>query len=81
MAWNEIRNGEPSSCNTTNIGICKLSGEQAEVTSFYRGSVECKTDAIKTYRFKGYRCSLQEQGGYPNPTCLDMCPLIQKEYL
>lgn len=81
MAWKEIRNGEPTSRNTISTGICKMSGMHAEVTSFYIGSVECKTDAIKTYRFKGYKCSLQEKTGYSNPACIDECPLIQKEWL
>ena len=81
MAWKEIRNGEPEFRNTSNSGICKLSGKQAKVISFFHGTMECKTDAQKTYRFKGYKCSLQEQDGYPNPTCMDGCPLIQKELL
>lgn len=81
MVRKEIRNGEPTSRNTTNTGICKLSGMQAEVTSFYIGSIECKTDAMKTYRFKGYKCSLQEKTCHLNPACIDVCPLIQKEYL
>lgn len=81
MTWKEIRNRELLSRNTISSGICKLSGMQAEVTTFYSGSVECKTDATKTYRFKGYKCSLQEKAGYPNPACIDECPLIQKEYL
>ena len=28
MAWKEIRNGEPEFRNTSNSGICKLSGKQ-----------------------------------------------------
>lgn len=81
MAWKEIRNGEPAFRNTSNSGICKLYGMQAEVISFFHGTVECKTDVQKTYRFKGYKCSLQEQGEYSNPTCMDECPLIQKKLL
>ena len=81
MAWKEIRNGEPTVRNISISGICKLSGMQSEVISFFHGAVECKTDAQKTYRFKGYKCSLQEQNGHQNPACMDVCPLIQKELL
>lgn len=80
MAWKEVRNGEPDNYNTKNIGICKLTGESAEVTSFFGGRVECPTDLQKTYRFKGYKCSLQKTG-CQNPACIDVCPLIQKEHL
>lgn len=79
MAWEEVRND--GNYNTKISGICKHTGERAEVTSFFSGRVECKTDLQKTYRFKGYKCSLQEQSGYPNPACLDVCPFIQKEHL
>lgn len=79
-AWKEIRHGESASREITNSGICELSGMRADVISFYGGSFECKTDAIKTYRFKGYKCSLQEKNGYPNPACMDECPLIQKKF-
>lgn len=81
MSWKEMHNGEADTFNTTNSGICKLFREQAEVTSFFRGTVECRTDLQKTYRFKGYKCSLQEKNGFPNPSCMDGCPLIQKEYI
>jgi len=81
MAWKEIRNGEPTSPQTTLSGICKFSGKKAEVTTFFRGTVECQTDLQKTYRFKGYKCTLQEEKGYQNPDCVNVCPLIQKEYL
>ena len=81
MAWKEIRNGEPAFFDTANSGICKFSGKRAEVTSFFRGTVECKTDLKKTYRFKGYKCSLQETDGFPNPACIDECPLIEKRKL
>ena len=81
MAWKEIRNRELVVLNTTNSGICKFSGGRAEVTSFFSGTVECKTDLQKTYRFNGYKCSLQEERGLSNPACMDECPLIQKEHL
>lgn len=81
MLWKEIRNGELGSRNITNLGICKFSGEKAEVTSFFSATVECKTDWQPTYLFKGYKCSLQEECGFPNPACTDECPLIQKEHL
>ena len=79
MAWNVIRNGETDSTNIKNSGICKLYAKQVEVTSFFGGIIECRTDLQKTYRFKGYKCSLQE-GRYHNPACMDSCPLIQKKY-
>lgn len=81
IAMKEIRNGEPVYRNTTNSGICKRSGKKAEVTSFFIGSVECRTDLGKTYRFKGYKCSLNEKSGHINPACLNECPLIQKELI
>lgn len=82
MAWKEVRNGEPDNYNTKNSGVCKLqTGKRAEVTSFFCGRVECKADLQKTYRFKGYKCSLQEDTGYQDPACLDVCPLIQKKHL
>ena len=28
----------------------------------------------------GYKCSLQDESGFPNPACIDVCPLIQKEH-
>ncbi len=36
MAWKEIRNREPAIRNTSNSGICRLSGMQAEVISFFQ---------------------------------------------
>ena len=81
MVWKEIRNGELDSLKTTNSGICKFFGEGAEVTSFFSDAVGCKTDLQKTYRFKGYKCSLQEEHGFLNIACKDDCPLIQKEHL
>lgn len=81
MTWKEIRNGESASLNTTNSGICKFYGKQAEVTSYFSGTAECKINLQKTYRFKGYICSLQEKNSFPNPTCMDECPLIQKDHL
>lgn len=77
MAWKEVRNGEPDTYSTKMTGDCKQTGENAEVTSFFNGRKECKTDLQKTYRFAGYRCSL----GHSNPSCVDVCPLIQKERL
>ena len=79
MDWDVIRKGEPDSTNIKNFGICMLYAKQAEVTSFFRGTIECRTDLQKTYRFKGYKCSLQETS-YPHPACMDSCPLIQKKY-
>lgn len=81
MVWKEIRNGEPSSLQTTLSGICETYKKKAEVTSFFGGMVEYKTDLQKTYRFKGYICSLQKENGYQDPNCVNCCPLIQKEYL
>lgn len=81
MSWKEMHNGEADAFNTTNSGICKLFREQAEVISFFMGTVECRTDLQKTYRFKGYKCSLQEKNGFLNPSCMDGCSLIQKEYI
>lgn len=77
----EIRNGEPVFRNITNTGICKQSARMAEVTSIFKGSVERRTDLQKTYRFKTYKCSYQEESGYSNPACMNECPLIQKEYI
>lgn len=77
MAWKEIRNGEPDTYKITTPGICKQTGKTAEVTSFFCGRIECKTDLQKTYGFKGFGCSLHAE----NPSCVDMCPLIQKERL
>ena len=81
MAWKVVRNGEPDTYNTKVTGTCKQTGDTAEVTSFFSGRVECKTDLQKTYRFKGYKCSLQEDSDYQDPTCVNVCPLIQKEHL
>lgn len=80
MRWKEVRNGEPNTDNIVISGICKYTGKMAEVTSVFGGSVECKTDLQKTYRYKGFKCSLQGEGGYPNPACGDACPLIRKKY-
>lgn len=81
MGWKETRNENLISPKTINSGICRFCGKQAEVTSFFRGSIECKTDSQETYRFKGYKCSLQEEKGSTNPACIDECPLIQKDFL
>lgn len=81
MAWNEIRNGESAFSRTRNSGICKFYGKRAEVTSFFSSTMECKTDLQKTYRFKGYKCSLKDEKGFPDPACVNECPLIQKERL
>lgn len=81
MAWKEIHNGEPNSYNITNSGICKRDERQAKVTSFFVGNNECRTDLQKTYHFSGYNCSLQEENGYQNPSCMENCLLIRKEYL
>ena len=81
MIWKEIRNGEPDSHNIMLSGNCKIFEKKAEVTTFFRGTVECKTDLQKTNRFKGYKCSQQEEKGHQNPDCVNVCPLIQKDYL
>lgn len=81
MDRKEMRNGESVSCEATYSGICKFYGKPAEVTSFFNGTVECKTDLQKTYRFKRHKCSLQKENGFPNPACIDECPLIRKEHL
>ena len=80
MTWKEVRNGEPDTYITKMTGICKQTDERAEVTSFFSGRKECKSDLQKTYRFQGYKCSLQKPG-CSNPACMDVCPLIQKERL
>ena len=80
MIWKEIRNGEPDFLNIKNSGICNLCGKHAEVTSIFRGLIECRTDLQKTYCFKGYKCSLQEANGYQNLECTDSCNIIQKDY-
>ena len=77
----EIRNGEPTFIETIQPGICKRFGKKAEVTSCFMGTVECRTDLQKTYRFKTYKCSLQQGTRHMDLTCMDECPLIQKEYL
>lgn len=77
----EIHNGEPASRKITLSGICKLDKRQADVTSFFSGTMECKTDLQKTYRFQGYKCSLQLKNVFSNPACMDECPLIRKKYL
>ena len=80
MGWNKMHNVEADNPHITHSGICKYNGKQAEVTSFFSGIIECKTDLQKTYRFKGYKCSLQEKKGVPDLVCIDECPLIRKEY-
>ena len=62
-------------------GKCKISGEEATVTSRFIGSYVCKTDLQKSYRFVGYNCSLMGKNVFSDPTCMDKCPLIQKELL
>jgi hypothetical protein len=81
MKWKIVRNGEPDFYDTHITGTCKRTGETAEVTSCFSGKKECKTDLQKTYRFLGYKCSLQTKDGYQDPACLDVCPLIRKEHL
>jgi hypothetical protein len=76
-----IRNGEPNTRKITYTGTCKQCGKQAEVTSFFNGSVMHRMDLQKTYHFAGYSCSLQKETGYSNPACRDKCSLIQKELL
>ena len=74
-------NREANSSSITHSGICKFYGQQAEVTSFFSGTMECRTDLKKTYRFKGYKCGLQEKNIFHSPACMEECLLIQKEYL
>jgi hypothetical protein len=81
MRGKVIRNGEPAFPSVTYSGPCKLDGRNADVTSYFRCSKECRTDLQKTYRFSGYKCSLQEEKDHTNPACMGSCPLIQKEYL
>ena len=51
MVWKEIRNGEPDFRKITCSGVCKKCGKQAEVTSFFNGSVMHRMDRQKTYHF------------------------------
>ena len=81
MVRKTVRNGEETIQNITCSGTCKFFGCRAEVASVFYGTMECKTDLQKTYRFKGYKCSLQKEHGFSNPACMDECPLIQKEHL
>ena len=81
MTWKEMCNGEQSSLEVKYLGNCKFCGKRVEVTSFFSSSMECKTDLQKTYRFKGYKCNLQEEKGFFNPACMHECPLIRKEHL
>lgn len=81
MRWKKMTDKEEIFPKTTCSGTCKLYGQQAEVTSFFCGTVECRTDLQRTYRFKGYKCSLQEKNDFHNPVCMEECFLIQKEYL
>lgn len=81
MAWKVIRNGEPDTRKITCSGTCQQYGKQAEVTSFFNGSVMHRMDLHKTYHFAGYKCSIQKETGYSSPACTDQCPLIQKELL
>lgn len=80
MTWKERCNGEQTFLDTTYSGICKICGKRAEVTSFFSSSMECKTDLQKTYRFRGYKCSLQGEKDFLDPACMDECPLIRKEH-
>lgn len=80
MRWKEVRNREPDTDNIVISGICEYTGKPVEVTSAFGGKVECTTDLQKTYRFKGFKCSLEGEGGYPNPSCEDVCPLIRKKH-
>lgn len=81
MGWEITRNRENAVSNTTITGFCRLYEENAEVTSFYRCRIECKTDLQETYSFKGYKCSLEEKNGVINPSCVDNCPFIRKKHL
>ena len=80
MRWKEVRNGEPDTDNIVISGVCEYTGKMVEVTSVFGGRVEYKTDLQKTYRFKGFKCSLQGEPGYPKPSCIDVCPLIWKKH-
>ena len=81
MGRKKMTNRGAISPSITCSGTCKFYGQQAGVTSFFSGTMECRTDLQKTYRFKGYKCSLQEKNVFHNPACLEECFLIQKEYL
>lgn len=81
MACKEMRNKEYESPKTTNRGICRYTGNKAEVTSYFRGTIECRTDLQNSNHFLGYKCSLQKETNYMNPACMDECRLIQKELL
>ena len=80
MKYKENRKVEPIYEKITKSGICSLCGEYAEVTSMFRGSIEHRNDLQGTYRFKGYKCSMEVKNRHQNPMCLDLCLLIQKEF-
>ena len=50
MVWKEIRNREPEFRNTSNSGICKLSGKQAKVISSVKESRTGMTEIMPVPR-------------------------------
>ena len=80
MSWQETHKKDSTSSSTIS-GTCHQSGKMAEVTTFYRESMDHKADIQKTPHFLGYRCSLQRTNGFADPACMDTCPLIQKQRL
>lgn len=80
MPWIEAHKKNSTSSSTI-PGTCPRSGELAEVTTFHRESLDYKTDIQKIPHFLGYKCSMQITNGFADPTCMDTCPLIQKQRL
>ena len=81
IIYKENNNGKPIRSKVTHSGICKFYEKRADVTSFFIASLGGKTDLQRTYNYKGYKCSLQVEGCFPNPACIHECHLIQKIYL
>ena len=82
MAWNIIRNSEPTSREDCFSGKCPKYGKTATVTVYSVGSVCCKTDLQKTYHKAGFRCNLLEGTNEAvfSP-CMDNCPLVPEKYI
>lgn len=67
MAWKEIRNGEPAFRNTSNSGICKLSGMQAEVISFFMVLWNAKQTRKKHIALRDINAACRNRVGTPTP--------------
>lgn len=76
MTWKIVRR-EPTCREKRFSGVCPKTQKRAEVTLFYTGIKQARTDCQLTYHYSGCKCSLLTGD---NANACEECPLVPSEY-